>query len=206
MTPQHHPPSVAGGSPIAPLAGLRVVDASTFVAGPFAALLLHDLGATVIKVEPPGGDPVWRFGITHQGVSAMGFNVNRGKEVRRVDLKSTEGHDEVLGLLSDADVFLHNWRPGVAERLGLGASAICDRFPKLVYLSIMGFGPDGPRAGDPVFDSLLQAASGLAAYEGEADQPRLGRSYLADKVAGSYVSQAAMAGILERGRTGRGGR
>jgi crotonobetainyl-CoA:carnitine CoA-transferase CaiB-like acyl-CoA transferase len=187
------------------LAGVKVAEAATFVSGPFATLMLQDLGAEVVKVEGPTGDPTYRFGITHDGVGAMAFNVNRGKRSERIDLKSSEGRRRMDALLADADVFVHNWRPGVAERLGLDPVRVCDQLPALVYVSISGFGDGGPRAGGPVFDSLLQAACGMAAYEGDGDVPRLARSYLADKVAAMFATQAVLTGLLHRHETGRGG-
>ena len=188
-----------------PLQGIRVIETATFISGPFAGLMLSDLGAEVVKVEPPSGDPGWRFGLKHEGLSAMGLNVNRGKQSRRLDLKSEAGREELLRLLEEADVFLHNWRPGVAERLGLDGPTLCERFPRLVYVSVNGYGADGPRAGGPVFDGLLQVSSGLAAYEGTPGRPRLPRSYLADKVAAAFVAQGVLAGLLSRATTGRGG-
>lgn len=187
-----------------PLTGVRVVEAATFISGPFAALMLQDLGADVVKVEAPDGDPTYRFGVTHHGVGAMAFNVNRGKRSERIDLKAPEGRLRIHELLADADVFIHNWRPGVAQRLGLEPARVCQRFPALVYIAVTGFGDDGPRAGGPVFDSLLQAACGLAAYEGDDGVPRLARSYLADKVAATFATQAALTGLLQRRETGRG--
>ena len=188
-----------------PLEGIRVVETATFVSGPYASLMLSDLGARVIKVEPPSGDPGWRFGLRHQGIGAMAHNVNRGKERRHLDLKTEPGREQLLELLAEADVFLHNWRPGVAERLGLGGTGLCERFPRLVYIAISGFGPDGPRSAGPVFDSLLQATSGLAEYEGQPGRPRLPRAYIADKAAACFAAQAVLAALLARASTGRGG-
>src|SRR5262249_44665624 len=114
------------------------------------------------------------------------------------------GHRQMLDLVDRADVFLQNWRPGVAESLGLGACQMLERNPRLVYIGVTGFGSSGPKSRMPVFDSLVQSTTGLAHYEGEDDRPRLMRSFIADKVSGLMAAQAVLAALVARSRTGRG--
>lgn len=190
----------------APLTGVRVVETAGYVSGPFAGMMLADLGAEVVKVEPPRGEPARRFGLRYRGVSALGLNVNHGKDCVELDLKSDGGRARLRDLLAAADVFLQNWRPGVAESLGFGADEVCAAHPRLVYATVSGFGPEGPRATAPVFDSLLQATSGIAAYEAIDGRPTIVRSYLADKTTATFAAQAVLAALLARERTGRGTR
>jgi len=186
-----------------PLLGVRVVEATSYVLGPFAALQLADLGAEVVKVEPPkGGDPMRRFGQRVNGTSLAFANCNRNKRSVFLDLKSADGAAALGELLAGADVFLSNWRPAVAERLGFSADAVRARYPRLVWVRVTGFGQDGPLADLPAFDAIVQARSGYAARaDGDA---ALGLGYLADKVTGTFAAQAALAALLQRDRTGAG--
>jgi len=186
-----------------PLEGIRVVEASSYVLGPFATLQLADLGADVVKVEPPdGGDPFRRFGQRRNGTSLVFANCNRNKRSVFLDLKSDGGAAALDALLADADVFLSNWRPAVAARLGFSAEAVRARHPRLVWVRVTGFGQDGPLADLPAFDGIVQARSGYAA---RADgPPMLANGYLADKVTGTFAAQAALAALVQRGRTGQG--
>lgn len=190
----------------APLAGVKVVEAATYVSAPFAGLMLAHLGAEVVKVEPPGGDPTRRFGHTQRGLSALFVNVSHGKRSVVLDLKEASGKDAMVEHLAGADVFLQNWRPGVAAALGLDFDDIAPLNPRLVYAAITGFGADGPRATRPAFDTSIQAATGLAAWESGAESPRPVRSAVADKSTASLAVQAILAALLRRERTGRGGR
>lgn len=189
-----------------PLAGTSVVEAANYVSGPFAGMMLAHLGAEVIKVEPSQGDPVLTYGLRHKRISALWVNVNHGKTIARHDLKSDDGQQYVHSLLSDADVFLQNWRPGVADSLGLGAEELCDRYPRLIWTGISGFGPSGPRAAAPAFDPLIQATTGLSHFEAIGGHPTSLRSALADKVTSAMAVQAILAALLNRSRTGRGAR
>ena len=187
-----------------PLRGIRVVEASSYVSGPFAGFMLAQLGADVIKVEAPGGDPLRRYGVTREDVSALWVNLNQGKELLTLDLKSEEGHRRMIELLDDADVFLQNWRPGVATSLGLDAESLSDRNGRLITMAISGFGDTGPRATNPVFDILLQAASGLTVSESTPDGPRAFRSLIADKLAAVFAVQAILAALISRSASSRG--
>jgi crotonobetainyl-CoA:carnitine CoA-transferase CaiB-like acyl-CoA transferase len=188
------------------LAGTRVVEAANYVSGPFTGMMLAHLGAEVVKVEPSEGDPVLRYGIRHERISALWVNVNHGKRILHHDLRSNEGQRAIHSLLENADVFLQNWRPGVADSMGLGADELCARYPRLIWTGISGFGPNGPRAGAPAFDPLIQATTGLSDFEAIGGNPTWLRSALADKVTSAYAVQTILAALLNRSRTGRGAR
>ena len=146
-----------------PLAGIRIVDLTTMISGPFATMLLGDQGADVIKIERvDGGDQMRRFGRRSGTLTAPFVNNNRSKRSVAVDLKRPEGIEVVKRLLSGADVFVQNFRPGVVARLGLGEEVARGLNPRLVYVSISGFGDKGPLAHKPAYDPIFQAASGLA--------------------------------------------
>ena len=187
-----------------PLDGVKVVEAASYVTGPFAALALADLGASVVKVEPPRGDPMRRFGLRHQG-DGVGFAfaaINRNKTSVTLDLKTEAGLDQLHELLAAADVFITNWRPAVAARLGLTAPAVRQRHPRLVWIRLSGYGQDGPLADFPAFDGIVQARSGLVAQNGEP--PRLVPGYLVDKVTAMMATQSVLAGLVHRDRSGDG--
>jgi crotonobetainyl-CoA:carnitine CoA-transferase CaiB-like acyl-CoA transferase len=190
-----------------PLVGIKVLEAAEFVSGPVAAEILADLGADVVKVERPGrGDSLRGYGLRHEGLSAMWLNINRSKRSIQLDLKSAEGRDALLRLAGHADVFIHNWRPGVAETLGLDDDVLESANPRLVRASISGFGPSGPRRSEPVFDSVVQAVSGISATQGRGGRPETLATVLIDKVAGHVLTQSILAGLLDRTRTGVGSR
>jgi crotonobetainyl-CoA:carnitine CoA-transferase CaiB-like acyl-CoA transferase len=186
-----------------PLEGIRVVEVATFVTGPFAGMMLGDLGAEVVKVEPPGGEFFRRYGRRVDGLSVNFVNANRNKKDVVIDLRDDAGLAELTKLLDGADVLLTNWRPGVAERFGLGADDVRRRFPRLVWVKISGFGPDGPLASTPAFDGLIQARSGLTIAQGE-DRPHAVWSWVADKTTAAFAAQAALAGVVQRQLTGEG--
>ena len=190
-----------------PLDGYRVIDLTAMVSGPQATQLLADQGAEVIKVENPrGGDHTRGHPNRRGGLSAAFLNNNRGKRSVAIDLKDARGL-EALGRLADGcDVFVQNFRPGVAERLGIGEAAIRAVSPDVVYVSISGFGERGPYAAKPVYDPLVQALSGLASIQGGADdaRPRLVRTILPDKLTGVVAAQAIVAALLARARGGGG--
>ena len=190
-----------------PLDGYRVIDLTTMVSGPFATMMLGDQGADVIKVEAPGrGDHVRTGGDRAGGLAANFVNNNRNKRSIAVDLKHPRGRDAVLRLAAGADVFTQNFRPGVAERLGVGEAAVRAVRPEIVYVSISGFGETGPYAAKRAYDPVIQAASGLASIQGGADdaRPRLVRTILPDKLTGVTAAQAVTAALLARARTGEG--
>ncbi|SHK09595.1 Crotonobetainyl-CoA:carnitine CoA-transferase CaiB [Pseudonocardia thermophila] len=190
-----------------PLTGYRILDLCTMMSGPWASDLLGDQGADVIKIEVPGkGDHVRDLPHRHRGMSAMFVNVNRSKRSVTINLKTPEGVDLLKQLVRTADVLVQNFRPGVADRLGIGYEALSAVNPKLVYLSLNGWGESGPLAGQRVYDSLIQALTGLTTVQAGSDheRPRLIRTVLPDKLSAIVASQAITAGLLARVRTGEG--
>lgn len=186
------------------LDGLKVVEASQFMTGPFAALFLADLGADVVKVEQPSGDSFRRFGHKHRGLSAQFVSANRDRSSVTLDLKSEADRDRMVDLLSDADVFIHNWRPGVAESFGLDHDTLAARNAGLISVAISGYGPTGPRSTAPAFDALIQAQSGLGWIQQRFGAPDVLTSWVADKLSGLVAAQCVLAALVERTRTGRG--
>lgn len=188
-----------------PLAGLRILDLTRVLAGPFATAILADLGAEVIKLEPPQGDDYRHIGPFTAGQSALFTLTNRGKASVVVDLKTPEGQALARDLAARCDVVVENFRPGVAARLGLGAEALRAVNPGLVYCSISGFGQQGPAAGLPAYDLVAQAMSGWMAATGEeGGAPLKVGEALGDVAAGLYAVIAILAALVGRGQTGRG--
>lgn len=195
--------SPVGGKP---LAGLRVLDFTQILAGPFCTALMADLGADVIKVEPPKGDEYRRVGPFRHGESALFVLVNRGKKSICLDLKSDDGKAAAHALALDVDVVVENFRPGVAARLGIDHPTLSAMNDRLVYASISGFGQSGPDANRPSYDLIAQAASGLMHMTGDPEgaPTKVGES-IGDLSAGLFASWALLARLYERERTGRGG-
>lgn len=190
-----------------PLHGYRVVDLTSMISGPLATMMLADQGADVIKVEAPnGGDHTRAASNRRAGFSASFLNNNRNKRSVVLDLKSPDGLQAMMRLVAGADVLVQNFRPGVAERIGVGETAVRTIAPRIIYVSISGFGEAGPYAGKPVYDPLIQAVSGLASVQAGSDQtrPRLVRTILPDKLTGVTAAQAITAALLARERTGEG--
>ena len=188
-----------------PLDGIRIIDLSQVIAGPFATTWLADQGADVIKVEDAHGDPSRSIGTRKGDMSALYCAVNRGKRAIVLDLKSDDGKRALEGLLREADVFVQNFRPGVIERLGFGYERVAEIAPRLIYCSMSGYGPNGPRAKARVYDSVVQASSGFAAQQAVgAGEPELVRTYLIDKTTALVAAQAITAALFARERTGRG--
>jgi crotonobetainyl-CoA:carnitine CoA-transferase CaiB-like acyl-CoA transferase len=193
-------------SELRPLTGTHVVDVTSSLAGPTATQLLAALGADVVKVEPLSGDHARAWGPPFlQGEGAMFLASNAGKRSVAVDLGDERGRDVVLRLADGADVFVQSLRPGAAERLGLGAAGLRTGNPRLVYCSIGAFGSRGPLSGQPGYDPLLQAASGIMSVTGEADRPpvRVGVS-LVDLGTGVWAALGVLAALYEREHTGVG--
>ena len=190
------------------LTGYRVLDCSIAMAGPFAAQRLGDLGADVVKVEPTTGE--WQRHVAAGGAEGNQVNVsflslNRNKRSLAVDLKSPDGKQVLLDLVKTADVFLQNYRPGVAKRLGVDYESLSKINPKLIYVSISGYGEDGPYVNRPGQDLVLQGMSGAmlsAGREGEA--PTAAGQYLVDAITAYTAFEGALAAILHRERTGEG--
>lgn len=189
------------------LHGIRVLDLSRILSGPFASMILADLGADVIKVESVGaGDDTRRWGPPFQGEDAAYFHaVNRNKRSLALDLKSDGGREIALRLADSADVVLENFRPGAADRLGLGYAQLSERNPRVVYGSISGYGHTGPMAQRPGYDAIGQALSGIMSVTGHADSPpaRFGVA-AADLGAGMWATIGVLAALSARERTQRG--
>lgn len=186
------------------LAGFRIVDVTQVISGPLATRILADQGADVIKVEPLAGDIIRAMSGAELGPGFL--TVNRGKRSIALDLKSAAGIDVVKRLARDTDVFVQNFRPGAIEGMGLGPDVIRKINPRLLYVSVSGFGEEGPYAHKRVYDPVIQALSGLADMQAanENDRPRLVRTVIPDKTTGLTVAQAITAGLLERERSGEG--
>ena len=191
------------------LDGIRVLDVSRVLTGPYCSLMLADLGADVVKIEMPGrGDDTRAWGPPFQGgESAYFLSINRNKRSVTVNLKAPEGRRIVLDLAARSDVFLENFAPGVAERLGLGYEAVRAVNPRIVYCSISGFGQEGPYRDHPAYDIILQGMGGLQAITGEPDRPpvRIGVA-VADIAGGMFAAFAIAAALVRRARTQEGER
>src|SRR5438876_837521 len=190
-----------------PLHGYRVVDLTSNVAGPLGTMILGDQGADIIKVEAPdGGDATRAGGNQRAGFTASFLNNNRNKRSIVLGLKTAGGLQALMRLVAGADVFVQNFRPGVAERLGVGEDAVRAVSPRIVYVSVSGFGEVGPYAERPVYDPLIQGFTGLATVQAGSDEarPRMLRTILPDKLTAITNSQAITAGLLARERTGEG--
>ncbi|MCM2345095.1 MAG: CoA transferase [Acidovorax soli] len=188
-----------------PLDGIRILDFTRVLAGPLSTALLADLGAEVIKIEPPQGDDYRAIGPMQNGESALFTVMNRNKKSVVLDLKSPEAVALVHSMAAQADVVVENFRPGVAERLGIGAASLQALNPKLVVVSVSGFGQTGPLAHRPAYDIIVQAMSGLMEATGEPDgAPTLVGEAVSDVVAGLFASWATLAALLQAQRTGQG--
>jgi crotonobetainyl-CoA:carnitine CoA-transferase CaiB-like acyl-CoA transferase len=188
-----------------PLAGIQVVEFGSMISVPYAAMILGEMGADVIKVERPTGDesrqsaPFWR------DVSAYNFNLNRGKKSVVLDLRQPRDVEAAVLLCERADVVMENFRPGVAKRLGLDFERFRADNPRLVTAAVRGYGDDGPRITDRVYDPIIQAMSSMASGQGGNDSPQFVRTFLPDKVASMALVQSVLAALYRRERTGRGG-
>src|SRR3989337_957247 len=173
--PAPTPAGVAGAARGAPLAGIRVLDLTSSLAGPTATEILGALGADVVKIEHPGrGDEAREWGPRFfEGGSVMFFSANAGKRSLALDLQSPQGLEALLRLAGKADVAVQSLRPGTARRLGVGADALRARNPRLVYATIGAFGRSGPLASEPGYDPLMQAAAGILSGTGQAGRPPL---------------------------------
>ena len=190
-----------------PLDGVRVVDFTTMIAGPYGTMILADQGADVIKVEAPlRSDHARRAGYGQRHFAAAFVNNNRNKRAIAVDAKAPAGRDVVLDLAASADVFVQNFRPGVMARLGLDYDDVRGVKPDIIYVSLSGWGEAGPLAHKPVYDPIIQALSGLATVQAGSDdaRPRLVRTILPDKLTGVTAAQAVSAALFARERSGDG--
>ncbi|HEY3682982.1 MAG TPA: CoA transferase [Streptosporangiaceae bacterium] len=188
--------TAGAGAGAGPLAGLRVLGLGTFIAGAYPAMLLAELGADVVKVEPPAGDPF----------RVNGFTYNRGTRSVALDLRDPRGHAAFGALLDRADVVIDNYRAGVLDRLGIGYDALAARRPEIVAMSVTAYGDHGPYAKDPGFDPILQARSGMMTAQGGAGEPVFHTIPVDDVAAGVFAVFGVCAALLARRRTGRGQR
>jgi CoA:oxalate CoA-transferase len=189
-----------------PLVGVRVLDLSWILSGPFCTMVLADMGAEVVKVErPPGGDAARGIGPFVDGVSSYFLSLNRNKKSITLDLRRPEGKDLLLRLAARADVLVENFTPGTMERLGLGYATLSRVNPRLIYCAISGFGQDGPYAQRPALDIIVQAMGGVMSITGEPNGPpvRPGTSY-GDIVAGLFAAIGICAALHERQQSGKG--
>src|SRR5437867_4332774 len=189
-----------------PLAGYRIVDVTQMISGPMATMLLADQGADVIKVEPPGIGDLTRALGGPRGMSPTFSVVNRNKRSIVINLKDRRGIELLERLVASADLFVQNFRPGVAEQMGIGEAALRRIKPNLVYVSISGFGESGPYVHKRVYDPVIQALSGLASIQGDpaSGRPRMMRLIIPDKVTALTAAQAMTAALLAREPTGEG--
>jgi crotonobetainyl-CoA:carnitine CoA-transferase CaiB-like acyl-CoA transferase len=190
--------------PVSVLKDITIVECATYVTGPYATALLADLGARVIKIEsPPDGDP-YRYFAPGEYYSPNFAHLHRNKESIMLDLKSPEGKKVCLELAQKADVFVENFRPGVADRLGIGYEALKALNPKLIYCSISAFGKSGPYAKKPGFDTLGQAMSGLLGLLADPEDPKIMGIALSDYITGFSAAYGILGGLFARQATGQG--
>ena len=189
-----------------PLEGVKILDLTSMVSGPMGAMILADQGAEVIKVEPLAGDQLRHMAATHNGVNAPFYSCNRGKKSLAIDLKSKEGKEILNKLVEQSDVFMQNFRPGTIERMGFGYEELKKINPKLIFLSISGFGNKGPYAQSRVYDPVIQALSGATDIQADRDTgtPKMFRIVVADKVTSLTASQAVSSALYAREKTSQG--
>jgi crotonobetainyl-CoA:carnitine CoA-transferase CaiB-like acyl-CoA transferase len=184
------------------LKGVRIVEQGTFITGPCAGMMLADLGADVIKVESPDGDPYRAYQGSNYSPHFQAYN--RNKRSLTLDLKNPADLGLFDTLVREADVFIQNFRPGTAERLGAGAKRLQALNPRLVYCSISGFGADGPYVDRPSYDSVAQALSGFLSVVVDENRPRFLGPALADAITGIYAAYGVLGALFDRSRTGKG--
>jgi crotonobetainyl-CoA:carnitine CoA-transferase CaiB-like acyl-CoA transferase len=189
-----------------PLAGLEVIELSNMITCSLAAQTMAAQGANIIKIEPPvGGDQMRPLGTQKSGVSGFFHNCNRGKQSLAIDLKSEAGVDAVKKLAARADILLHNYRPGVMDRIGLGSDVLRKINSRLVYVAVSGFGTKGPMADFPAFDHVIQGLAGFTDLQAPEDNSfDFIRTFICDKVTAYTVAQAATAALVARATTGEG--
>jgi crotonobetainyl-CoA:carnitine CoA-transferase CaiB-like acyl-CoA transferase len=189
-----------------PLEGIKVLDLTAMVSGPVATMILADQGAEVIKVEPPGGEQMRHMGLPHNSLPATFYSCNRGKKSIVIDLKTDAGKKVLRDLILDADVLVQNFRPGAIERMGFGEQVVRKLNPKIIYVSISGFGELGPYAHKRVYDPVIQALCGATDIQAnrETGKPAMFRIIIADKVTSITAAQAISSALFHRERKGEG--
>ncbi len=198
-------PALDRDGPAGPLTGIRVLDLSAYIAGPYGCTLLADQGADVIKVEPPSGDNLREYPSTMAGENRAFLGVNRSKLGIALNLKTGEDRALVLALVAEADVLVHNFRPGVPERLGIGYEALKALNPRLIYCAVTGFGEEGAMAGRAGYDQVLQAMTGMCVLQGPSGgPPELTYGSPVDYYAAALVAAGVASALFERERSGEG--
>ena len=189
-----------------PLEGVKVLDLTSMVSGPMAAMMLADQGAEVIKIEPTHGEQLRHMAAPHNGVNPAFYSCNRGKKSLAIDLKSKEGKEILLKLVKEADVFMQNFRPGAIERMGFGEDVLREVNEKLINVSISGFGTKGPYSSSRVYDPVIQALSGATDIQAdrETGRPQMFRVIVADKVTALTAAQAVSSALYQRERSNIG--
>ena len=189
-----------------PLEGVKVLDLTSMVSGPMAAMMLADQGAEVIKIEPTHGEQLRHMAATHNGVNPAFYSCNRGKKSLAIDLKSKEGKEILLKLVKEADVFMQNFRPGAIERMGFGEDILRKVNEMLINVSISGFGTKGPYSSSRVYDPVIQALSGATDIQAdrETGRPQMFRVIVADKVTALTAAQAVSSALYQRERSNIG--
>jgi crotonobetainyl-CoA:carnitine CoA-transferase CaiB-like acyl-CoA transferase len=188
-----------------PLAGLRVLDLSAYIAGPYGCTLLADQGAEVIKIEPPSGDNLRKYPSTLEAESRAFLGVNRGKRGLVLDLKQPEALDVMMRLVKTADVLVHNFRPGVPERLGIGYEQLREVNPRLIYCAVTGYGETGPNRDKAGYDQVLQTMTGICSLQGRhGGPPEIVYGSVVDYYAAALVAAGVSSALFDRERSGAG--
>ncbi|MEI2415965.1 CoA transferase [Orrella sp. JC864] len=187
-----------------PLSGIKVLDLSAYIAGPYGCNLLADMGAEVVKIESPEGDNLRKYPSTLPGESRAFLGVNRGKHGMCLDLKSERGYDVFMRLARQADVVVHNFRPSVPPRLRIDYDTLRAANPRLVYCSLTGYGQSGPLANRAGYDQVLQARTGICASQGTAQDPQIVYGSVVDYYGAAMLANGVTAALLQRERTGQG--
>ncbi len=197
--------SARRSGPAGPLSGVRVLDLSAYIAGPYGCTLLADQGADVIKVEPPGGDNLRQYPSTLSSENRAFLGVNRSKQGVVLDLKNPESLEVLLRLVEVADVLVHNFRPGVPERLGFDYERLSRLNPRLIYCAVTGYGETGPLKDKAGYDQVLQAMSGMCVLQGKPDgAPEIVHGSMVDYYAAALVAAGVASALFERERSGQG--
>ncbi|WP_069263449.1 CaiB/BaiF CoA transferase family protein [Paraburkholderia nodosa] len=198
-------PAESNAAPRGPLAGVRVLDLSAYIAGPYGCTLLADQGADVIKIEPPTGDNLRKYPSTLQAESRAFLGVNRGKRGLVLDLKQSRAQEVLLRLVEQADVLVHNFRPGVPARLGIAWEQLREVNPRLIYCAVTGYGDQGPNKDKAGYDQVLQTMTGMCALQGKSDgPPEILYGSVVDYYAAALVAAGVSSALFERERSGAG--
>lgn len=187
-----------------PLSGIRVLDLSGYIAAPYGCTLLADQGAEVIKIEPPSGDNLRKYPSTLKAEGRAFLGVNRGKSGIVLDLKLPQGREVLQRLLRDADVLVHNFRPGVPERLGIDYETLSNLYPRIICCAVTGYGETGPLRDKAGYDQVLQTMTGICAMQGSAENPQIVYGSVVDYYAAALLASGVASALYQRERTGKG--